>query len=76
MRAVVKSYKDLKGTKVFAFGRSVRNLKNFSKFTGTLAKIFYCCNVAVSDSLQKNQSKGYLGNFIKKGHLHRKNTFL
>ena len=31
MRAVVKSHKDLKGTKVFAFGRSVRNLKNLQE---------------------------------------------
>ena len=30
----VKSHKGLKGTEVFAFGCSVRNLKNFSKFTG------------------------------------------
>ena len=29
MRAVVKSHGDLKGIKAFAFGCSVRNLKNF-----------------------------------------------
>ena len=34
LRAVVKSHKGLKGTKVFVFGCSVRNLKNFSKVTG------------------------------------------
>ena len=34
LRAVVKSHKGLKGTKVFACGCSGRNLKNFSKFTG------------------------------------------
>ena len=36
---MVKSQKDLKGTKVFALECSVRNLKNFSKFTGTLARV-------------------------------------
>ena len=34
LRAVVKSHKGLKRTKVFACGCSGRNLKNFSKFTG------------------------------------------
>ena len=34
LRAVIESHEGLKGIKVFAFGFSVRNLKNFSKFTG------------------------------------------
>ena len=34
LRAVVKSHKGLKGGKAFVFGFSVRNIKNFSKFTG------------------------------------------
>ena len=33
LKAAVKSHKALKGTKVFAYGCSGRNLKNFSKFT-------------------------------------------
>ena len=36
---MVKSQKDLKGTKVFALECSVRNLKKFSKFTGILARV-------------------------------------
>ena len=36
---MVKSHKDLKGTKVFAFGCSAINVNNFSKFTGTLARV-------------------------------------
>ena len=32
--AVVKSHRGLKGKKVFAFGCSVRNLKNLARFTG------------------------------------------
>ena len=33
-RAVIKPHKGLKGTNVFGFGCSVRNLKNVSKFKG------------------------------------------
>ena len=71
MRAVVKSHKYLKGTKVFAFGCLVRNFKKkFSLFVVKLQPgIVY----------KKSQSKGYLGNFIKKRRLYRDsytNTFL
>ena len=34
LRAVIKSHEGLKGTKKITIGCSVRNLKNFSKFTG------------------------------------------
>ena len=47
LRAVVKYHKDLKGTKVFAFGCSVRNLKNLQK---PLLESF-CCKVAAWNSL-------------------------
>ena len=47
LRAVVKYHKDLKGTKVFAFGCSVRNLKNLEK---PLLESF-CCKVAAWNSL-------------------------
>ena len=73
MRAVVKSHKDLKGTKVFAFGRSVRNLKNLQE---PLLESFIPVMLQSGIAYKKNQSKGYFGNFIKKRRLHRKNTFL
>ena len=65
LRAVVKSHKGLKGTKVFACGCSGRNLNNFSKFTG---KSPCWGNVVALETLTQNVkvAKGCSVNFIKK----------
>ena len=52
LRAVVKSHKCLKGVKVFAFGCSVRNLKNSQNLQGaTHPGVFIYCKVAAWNSL-------------------------
>ena len=61
LRAIVKSQKALKGTKVFACECSGRNLKNFSKFAG---KSPCWSKVVAWNSLWKSQSCSV--NFIKK----------
>ena len=77
LRAVIKSHKGLKGTKVFACGCFVRNLKNFSKFTGkNLCWSPFIVKLQPGIAYKKSQSKGYLVNFIEKEtptqrHLHK-----
>ena len=60
LRAVVKSHQDLKGTKVFAFGCSVRNLKDFSKFTRrNPCWSPFIVKLQPGTACKKSQSKGY-----------------
>ena len=67
MRAVVKSHKGLKGTKIFAYKCFVRNLKNVSKFAGrNLCWSPFIVKLKPRIAYKKSQSKGYSGNFIKK----------
>ena len=80
LRAMLKSHKGLKVTKVFAFGCSVRNLKSFSKLTAwNPCWSPFIVKLQPGIAYKKSQSKGYSVNFIKKRHLHRdsyKITFL
>ena len=72
LRAVLKSHKGLKGTKVFAFGCSVRNVKKFSKFTvRNPCWSPFIVKLQPEIAYKKSQSKGYSGNFIKKRRLQR-----
>ena len=67
LRAVLKSHKGLKGTKVFAFGCSVRNVKKFSKLTAiNPCWSPFIVKLQPEIAYKKSQSKGYSGNFIKK----------
>ena len=60
LRAVIKFHKGLKGTKVFAFGCSVRNLKNLSKFTGSdPCWSPFIVKLQSGIAYKKSQNKGY-----------------
>ena len=73
LRAVVKSLKSLKGTKVFACRYFGKNLKNFSKFTGKSP----CWSPSIVKlqpiiAFKKSQSQDYSVNFIKKKDVWKK----
>ena len=67
LRAMVKSHKSLKETKVFVCGLSGRNLNFFSTFAGKCVLESFYCNVAAC-----NLTKDYSVNFIKKETLTRR----
>ena len=58
MRAVVKSHKYLKGTKVFAFGCLVRNFKKKLSL--------FIVNLQPGIVYKKSQSEGYFGELYQK----------
>ena len=73
LRAVVKSLKSLKGTKVFACGYFGKNLKNFSKFTGkSPCWSSFIVKLQPIIVFKKSQSQNYSVNFIKKKDVWKK----